>query len=286
MKTFASLLFAFAVFFWNTAFAKERVDQRRALKANGTFVVNNVSGSVKIMGVNEESMSLSGELGDGVAELEIVGEGDRVEVSVKTKGGAMQGDGSAELEIRVPKTARVEVRCVSADVSIGDLSGVARVETVSGEISINGVLKSAEVKTVSGDIAFDGAGERLEIGSVSGDIVIKSVNGELEAQTVSGDIRVGSGRLTRVRMKSVSGDVNVRADFAGTANSHIESHSGDVELQLSSATSATFEASTFSGTIRADGNKEREKKARWSVGDGTAKVDITTFSGDVRVQKN
>lgn len=258
------------------------ISERRPLRSNGTISVNNISGSVRITGTDEEMMILEGELEEGVETVDVDGEGDSVRIRVETRRKS-HGDADAELSIRVPRNARIEVRCVSCDVEIRDATGVADLETVSGELSIGGELKTIELKTVSGDIRVNAAGERLVARSVSGDVEVKSAIGEVELETVSGDMHIQGGNVTRFRAKSVSGDVELRGNITGRGNSDIETHSGDVQLELGDKSDAGFEVHTFSGQIRGNG-REIKKRDRFAIGAGSARVSIRTFSGDVELR--
>lgn len=258
------------------------ISEKRALRSNGTISVGNISGSVRIVGSDQEMMILEGEIEDGVDKVDISGDEDSLRVRVETHRNS-RGNADADLTLRVPRNARIEVRCVSCDVELRDATGVADLETVSGEITIGGELKTIELKSVSGDIRVDGVGERLVARSVSGDVEVRSAIGEVELETVSGDMRIAGGNVTRFRAKSVSGEVELRGNITGRGNSDIESHSGDVTLELGDKTDASFEVHTFSGQIEGKGG-DSKKRDRFTIGSGSARVSIRTFSGDVRLR--
>jgi DUF4097 and DUF4098 domain-containing protein YvlB len=276
-----------AFLFSQAASAKERIDEKRPLSSNGKLIVENISGSITITGTDEEMMYLTGTKGEGVEAIEIGGSADKVSIRVEMKGGR-NNNGSAELEIRIPRNARIEVEGISANVKLIGVTGTAEVETVSGDISISGELKTIELQTVSGDVVVEAASERLEVEAVSGDIRVGKVSGEVELETVSGDVRIAGGQITRFRAKSVSGDIELDGDIYGSGKSNIESHSGDIELRLGTRTDATFEIGTFSGEIDTGKNDEdhgrRRKAAAFVVGKGSARVTVQTFSGDVDIR--
>jgi predicted membrane protein len=67
--------------------------------------------------------------------------------------------------------------------------------------------------------------------------------------------------------------------------------SGNVQLQLPANTSANLHASSFSGDLRSDfGTAKKPEHGPGSsldarLGDGAGKINIETFSGDLRVRK-
>src|SRR5262249_24964350 len=160
-------------------------------KSSGSLSVHNVSGSVKIIGTDQEMVEIDGVMDDGVDGVTVTGQGDSVRVNVELRK-HHGGDSEARLEIRVPRNARLDIDCVSADITVRDVTGAAILNTVSGDLRIGGELKTIELKTVSGDIHIEAAGERLIAQSVSGDITISHAIGEVELETVSGDMKIDS----------------------------------------------------------------------------------------------
>jgi DUF4097 and DUF4098 domain-containing protein YvlB len=74
------------------------------------------------------------------------------------------------------------------------------------------------------------------------------------------------------------------------------SHSGDVEVNVGGDIGFELEASSFSGSVRTDvplkltgvsqaNNRGRQRSMRGTLGDGSAVLDITTFSGSIVISK-
>ena len=147
----------------------------------------------------------------------------------------------------------------------------------------------------------------LRIGTVSGDLAATNLEGELDLTSVSGDVRLDGGRGQRIELETVSGDVDlldVRArDVAGNTVSgevnfrgpilddgsyEFTTTSGDITLGLPDRPNATLAAATFSGRFSSDlattqqsGRHRRRHSATW--GTGSAKVDVESLSGDIRI---
>lgn len=109
----------------------------------------------------------------------------------------------------------------------------------------------------------------LSVKSISGNAMIESYVGDLEIDFVSGDIDVKK-HSNKMRLKTVSGDIDVVI------------------------TSATFDASTFTGGIYSDLDIdfERSKKRnsgnniRAKVNGGKADLHMKTVSGDIFLRKS
>ncbi|HEX7023915.1 MAG TPA: DUF4097 family beta strand repeat-containing protein [Gemmatimonadales bacterium] len=151
------------------------------------------------------------------------------------------------------------------------------------------------------------AGLLLHAGTVSGDLAAESLEGDLDLQSVSGNATLRGGRGTRVNVETVSGDVellDVRAsEVSGNTVSggvtfrgplldrgsyEFTTTSGDISLGLTERPNATLSAATFSGSFTSDipvtmpaGRRRHRFDATW--GSGSARLDVETLSGDIRI---
>lgn len=123
-----------------------------------------------------------------------------------------------------------------------------------------------ELESVSADIEVSGIAEsdRIKVESVSGDVQIQASVADLVASSVSGDLNF-QGRVQRARADTVSGDFRLR-DVQETLN--IETVSGDARIVDSSL--AQIDAGSVSGDLEFDVELL-----------GNARVAIETMSGEV-----
>lgn len=277
-----------------TAWAERPVDETRSLDPGGTLEISSLSGSVTVIG-GAGQVEITGTLGDDVEELEIVGGGDRLEIRVKTPRNVdtRNMDVEAHLTLHVPADARLEVQTVSASITVEAMDERLELQTVSGEIRAESRPRVLSAQTVSGKIHTVGALERAEVQSVSSKIELGEITGRLEASTVSGGIEITGGSLEEAELSSVSGDVRITTALPAGAELSINSHSGAVVLDLGGSASASFDVTTFSGDIEnrlSSDSAERTSKyapgksLEFSVGGGSARVQINSFSGDVRIR--
>ncbi|HWO02051.1 MAG TPA: DUF4097 family beta strand repeat-containing protein [Blastocatellia bacterium] len=132
---------------------------------------------------------------------------------------------------------------------------------------------------------FDG------ISSVSGDVEISSVSGRVQASAVSGDVKV-KNVSGAVSASSVSGDVEVFVDrLEAASDMKFSSVSGDVSVNLPSSLDADVELSSLSGSIKTDFPIEVKTEkygsrtsARGKLGDGSARLKMSSVSGDLSLR--
>ncbi|MDJ0656652.1 MAG: DUF4097 family beta strand repeat-containing protein [Xanthomonadales bacterium] len=274
-----------------SALAAGTIDEVRPLAADGMVVVKNVKGEVNVESWDRNQVSIQGELGDGTRDLAINGGERRLEIEVVINRRNRDVEESI-LEIRVPERASLAVETVSADVSVEDLNGeLIEVNTVSGDVDIDSGGERIFAHTVSGDLELESRARRVELESVSGDIDARAGGDEVDVNTVSGDVLYVGKALARGHFEAVSGDMEIDVDLADSASLNIASLSGDVDLIVPRSMSATCEAESFSGKIKSTRGEVRSakygphKSLRFVSGDGSGRIKLESYSGDLRIRE-
>jgi hypothetical protein len=281
------------------ALADTPIQLRHEASAKVHVSVRNIAGTVSITAWDRNEVEVTGRLGDGTKPLAITGSNDELEIKVQPQSGSglfnWGGDSRmapTTLELHVPRAASLAVNVISAPLVIDGLDGgKIEVNAVSGKVRINARTPSLSVDNVSGGIELAGRAEKAELQTVSGDILAPSLGGEAELQTISGHIRASGGPWRKLTLSTVSGDVQLNGGITHDGSLDIDSMSGDIQLQLPSTSSATLHASSFSGDLRSDFGAPKESdhgpgsSLQTTIGDGHGKINIETFSGDLRVRR-
>lgn len=261
--------------------------------------ISNIAGTVNVTAWDRNEVQVGGRLGEGARPLAISGSNGNLEIRVEPQGGSGRfnwgGDSKmapTTLELHVPRAASLEVSVISAPLVIDGMSGGnIQVNTVSGKARINARTPSLKVDSVSGNIEQAGHAERAELQTVSGDILAPALGGNVGLQTISGHVQASGGPWQKLTLSTVSGDVQLTGAPATGGSLGIDSMSGNVQLLLPANTSGNLHASSFSGNLRSDfGTPTQPEHGPGSsldvrLGDGRGKINIETFSGDLRVRK-
>lgn len=283
------------------ALASEAIKpESRPLDPRGTVEISNVRGAISVTVGDDDRVSLSGTLGADT-KLTFDGSAGRVRIKAERSGSGggwfhWGGSGPSEdslLEVRVPRTAALEISAVSADTNVRGIAGSdsLEAESVSGDINLQADSARLSLSSVSGDVSFTGKSERSEIESVSGDLNLSGLRGELSLDTVSGDAVVNATDLVELDFGSVSGDLRLSASLLGAARLSAESVSGDIDIELPADTSARVDAETFSGRLRSSFPLKVEdhdgpgSEMHGQLGSGDARIKLDTFSGDVNLRQ-
>lgn len=282
----------------SVALAEQPIDKRVQADPKGEVQVSTVSGLVSIDAWDRDEVQVTGTLGDEVERLDVETDRERrhtlIKVVAKQTSGRHHGDDiDAELSIRVPAGSRLDVNTVSADVSVNGVRGEQRLQTVSGEISSDIAAEDVEAKSVSGSVVLRGEGKPavVTVTTVSGDAQVLRAAGELTANSVSGTLNLEVDQITRARVRTTSGDLELSGSLTRGARVDVETISGEINLDFKGTLNAEFEVESFSGGIdtcfgekaQATNKHGPGSELNLKMGDGSARVRVQSLSGEIRV---
>jgi DUF4097 and DUF4098 domain-containing protein YvlB len=271
--------------------AQTPVDERRPAAADGVVEIENLAGSVKVIGWSEPAVQVTGTLASGT-ELEFESSGDRTQIEVDVEDEDPM-NAVSDLEIHVPAGSRVEIEGVRLDIEVGGVTGVIEAETVDGGITQTGAAREVSLQSVMGSVEVSGSSGHIQAESVNGSVTVRKSSGQVEASTVNGRLLVSEGPFERVALESVAGSVTFEANLGPRARLDIETVSGSVELFMAAGIPADVSVSSFSGEIENElgiGTVEQEsflpaKELNFSTGEGGARISVETLSGSVHIRK-
>jgi len=270
----------------SAAAAQREVDETKPARRDGRVEINNVKGSVHVVGWDRNEVRVEGKLGRGVERLDFESNHRRTMVRVVyPREGWLRRSDPSHLTVHVPVGSAVVVDAVSADVSAEEILGLLDLESVSGDVKVSKAGSEVRAHTTSGDVGIEIVFGPLEAESVSGDIRIRGAASDVRARTVSGDIEmdhvpseselvggdtpprgaevdavsvsgdilVAGALLREVECESVSGSIRIDGSFVPDGEVRLNSHSGDVRVRADSLRRVTGES--MSGDVRFEAEK-------------------------------
>ena len=169
-------------------------------------------------------------------------------------------------------------------------------ESISGDIRVTGIA-DVSAGTVSGDVKVTGAKRLGSIKSISGSVEISDadLDGSIESQSVSGNLLLDGVNCDRVTVHTTSGEITFNGPLARDGRYELKGFSGDVRVGISGGTGFELQASSFSGDVRSDlpittrGTSDTRRGHRTTLsgtyGDGSAVLQLSTFSGSIIIGK-
>ncbi len=272
--------------------ADREVKESGPAAATGTVMIENISGSVVVVGWDKAEISVEGTLSGDIEELKFKTGKKKCRIEVVYPKNKKNVEGEANLVINVPHASRLEVECISAFIEVSDVTGLVDVSSISGDVTVTGECEGLEAESISGNVFIEGGAPEIEISSISGKVKARGTASDIEVGTVSGSIDLAFDKFLGLDVESVAGDATVKGDLAGDGYFSFDLHSGDLTLTVPGDVSADFEIETFSGEIDNDfGQKSRKtskyapgRELEFTTGGGEARVRISTFSGDVVIR--
>lgn len=241
--------------------AEQTVNESVDVGKRASISIENIAGSIRVVGSSGSTVEISGTLGDDVEELLVEQRGNRLNISVELpKGNHMRNlDADADLVIHVPFDSELEVETISATIEVSDVRGEMSLESISGSIDVEGALSSVELSTISGEINV-ADGSSLQEGS----------------------------------FESISGNIECAADLGDNGEFDFETVSGNITVFAPRGFSAEWDVETFSGAIANVFGPEAErtsqyapgKELNFTTGGGGASVSIESLSGRVEIREN
>ncbi len=193
--------------------------------------------------------------------------------------GVIRLTAKADVNVRVPRAARVKIANVGGDAKIKAVEGSLDIQTLGGDLILRQV-GATSLGAVGGDLSAKKIGGALNLKKVNGDVSARSVAGPFSADEVSGDLYLRD--VAGPAHAQVGGDVILGLDFQPGQPYTFEAN-GDILCRLAPGASAKI-------TVEADGDVEvevpgaqvsgAEDEKVVTLGGGAAQVNLQA-GGDV-----
>lgn len=202
-----------------------------------------------------------------------------------------------EIELDVPRGATVNIKGRTSETTIESVRKVM-VKTVAGDISLDNIEEGISAATYEGDITIINSGGAIAVESGNGNIIALDV-----APSEIGDIfkaKTGSGAITleqiehrQTEISSTSGAIKFAGAFQSGGQYNFNTTNGTILLAIPEKSSCKINATYGFGRFNSEINytvitEDKTSKAQRlvaSIGGGDANVNLTTYSGAIRIKK-
>jgi DUF4097 and DUF4098 domain-containing protein YvlB len=163
--------------------------------------------------------------------------------------------------------------------------------TTQGDIDVYGGSGYIQLETVNGSVNLENADGNIDVQTTNGSLSVSGAAGEITAMSVNGRITLQDIESPDVRAETTSGGVFFDGVIMEGGRYTLSTHSGDVVVAMQEGVSATFGVSTFSGNldtafpITVTGTRARGRPFSFTLGDGSARVELRSFSGDIELTR-
>jgi DUF4097 and DUF4098 domain-containing protein YvlB len=204
-----------------------------------------------------------------------------------------QGSGQSEKTISTTATPRVSISNLAGKVTV---RGWDRLQVHVAYTNIDSIKGDTSIDSLGGTISVADAEGHLSIRSVGGNIEIIRSSGRVEAYSINGNLHFVSPASTRLRGTTTSGTIVYEGDFAPGGDYVLSDYSGDITVICPSSASFELDAKTVRGKLdnqfplvpRGPSSQSFHPPGNsifGTQGSGQATLEVTSFSGAIRVRQ-
>ena len=193
-------------------------------------------------------------------------------------------------DIGVPSMTADEIKF---DTTSGDVNAVITAKklsasSTSGDLNVrqDSDINTAHFSSTSGALAFTvPSAEKISMESTSGDIsvTVPRTVGDLNLDSTSGSIKPDIANTDKAKFSSTSGDIT--ATLVSFKDLNVDVTSGDVTLKLPEISGFTLDLDARPSKLKSSLAMVKKGDDQYVFGDGSARLRVSTTSGDVHIDK-
>jgi DUF4097 and DUF4098 domain-containing protein YvlB len=256
-------------------------------------ILDNLRGNITVTGTDASEVRIEGhkivraydrkaaDTANEQSKVTLTTEGDALFVRSTEPSSPDQSRFSLDLEITVPKSAGIEARGRSGDLTINSIDGSVDVSSQRGEIRLQDVSGNAKLdvdradlvraSNLKGALDIQGKGRDIQLDNINGQVTISgSFSGSLDFRNLAQPLHFESEQ-TDLRVDKVPGSINMDLGDLRAENLdgfHFVTHSRDVHLE------------DFSGPVSIElGRGDVDLKP--AHGQQMARVDVRSRNGNI-----
>ena len=274
------------IFLWAAVSANaagQHVERHFNVQGRPVVVIQNIAdGRIEVKSWKNLEVVVSGARTSEKIGIDMEQVGDRIDVTTTVLDNSAQPpETQANLQLTVPEETELQLKTQT---------GLIYVEQVTGDMTLESVAGDIHLKEVSGYIIVTTTG---------GSLVCTQCAGKLKFDSVGGSAQILQPGLTNVNLHTTTGNILFDGDFVRTGLYSMKSGKGLVEVRFSGNDSFDLNAQTATGTVdnqaaaylKPDSHGVKHLASKFTkglfgtVGQGLAKVELSSYSGTIRIMK-
>jgi hypothetical protein len=265
--------------------AVQQIDTVLPVGDRARLRVHAVSAEVTVRTWNRSEVRIVAER-QGRRELDVRGSRSTIQVESMTPFGT-----DNRIEITAPATLDLEIEGAFVSADIEGVRAEVRVVSAHGDLRLVGGDGLIQLQAVQGNVECRGARGRIEVGTTNGQLSVIDVDGTVVAETVNGTVTLTGIASDAVEASSVNGDITYRGTLRDGGRYVLGAHNGNVSVAVPTGTNADVLVSQFSGEFESDfpitltGTRSPGKRFTFTIGNGGARIELSSFGGTIRLRR-
>ena len=273
---------------WSAAPARaagtgQRIEKQFSVTGRPVVVIHNVAnGRIEVKSWKNSEVNVIGTQSSNKIGFDIEQVGDRIDVTANVLDASAQPlELEADLQLTVPEETELQLKTET---------GLIYVEQVVGDMKLESYAGDVHLKEVSGYII---------VKTTSGSLVCTQCAGKLDFSSIGGNVQILQPQLNNVNLMTTTGNILFDGDFVRTGLYSMKSGKGLVEVRFSSTDSFDLKAQTATGNVdnqaaaflKPDSHGVKHSFSKFThglfgtVGMGLAKVELSSYSGTIRIMR-
>ncbi len=260
-------VFAVALLFLAAMAPSARADYREdfsktaALKAGGTFSVENVNGSVRVSTWKEDKVEIK------AVKVARKNEKDLKEVEILVEA----SEGRVAVKAVWPKFPRNVSVSVNFDVRVPEGVHLDGAGTVNGSVDVTGRYGRLVAGTTNGQVSVENASGELEASTTNGGVHIRTFEGRVRARTTNGNVRLeGLTFKDGVEARATNGSIRLGIESPDSINADLRARTTNGSISVD-----------FPVTLQNLRQSRRLVEAR--IGRGGPEISLQTTNGSITI---
>jgi DUF4097 and DUF4098 domain-containing protein YvlB len=254
-----------------------QLEKHFAVEGRPVVTVRNTHGRIEVKSWKKPEVVVIGNHASNRVEVDTEQAGNRIEVSTHlVTENVAPADLKADYTITVPEESELHIR------------------TDSGSIIVERVYGDLTFDTVAADVQLEQVAGYLVVKTIGGPVVCTRCAGRLEVNSISGSVRLLEPELDNVRVQTSSGDIYFDGNFLRRGIYILKNYSGLIEIRFSDTDSFDLIANSLYGTVENQAKIKPDTHGQHAtprfgnsligtVNQGHAKVELSSFSGKIRI---
>jgi len=243
-------------------------------------ILQNPSGRIQVKSWDKHEVMIVAQSASDKVEVDTEQVANRIDVSTQAVAkSAAPADLNADLTVTVPTETELQVH------------------TDSGNVTIDSVHGNMSFDTVAADLFLQDVEGYLVVKSLGGSLICTRCAGQIDANSISGNVQLIQPAMDNVRVQTSSGNILFDGNFLSRGVYVLKNYSGTIEVRFSKGDSFDVSAASLFGhvvnqaPVVPDRHNMRAPRAGiseslfGSVNDGHAKVELSSFSGTIKILK-
>ncbi|HEV3218213.1 MAG TPA: DUF4097 family beta strand repeat-containing protein [Candidatus Acidoferrales bacterium] len=257
-----------------------KIEKHFTVTGRPVVTVKNSTGRVEVKSWSKmEVMVVANQIGKN-ADVETEQAGSRVEINTRMVDESSRGaDMQVDYQILVPDETELTVRTNSGSIVV---------ESVHGDLTFD---------TIAADVNLKSVGGMVFVTTTDGSIVCQMCDGrDFKAETVRGNVELIQPIMDKITVHTTAGSIHFDGDFLRHGLYVLKSDTGNTEVRFGPASSFDLTARSERGSVISQANLQPDKHGKHklpvpkygnalagTVGLGNAKVELSSFSGTIKI---